>query len=265
MSVLQFDSELISIVCPARNAADYLPLAIQSVLNQSEKNWELLIIDDGSSDETHSLVREFQSKDPRIFLIRNEISSGVHAARNAGLGAAKGRWVAFLDADDEWVPEKLEKTIFFATENRSPLTFTGYRAMDVRGVRLGNPISVPQRVSYQELLTLNVIVTSSVIVDRALTGQITMRDVPASDFVCWLEILRSQDYGYGLSEALVRYRLTPGSLSRRKADVPRKIWRIYREVEMLPFFRSLRCLIAYLARSGRKYLEITRLLQRING
>ena len=259
MSVLQYDSELISIVCPARNAADYLPRAIQSVLDQSADNWELLIIDDGSSDETHSIAEAFESGDSRIFLIRNEISIGVQAARNAGLEAAKGRWVAFLDADDEWVPQKLEKTIFFAGKNRSPLTFTGYRAMDEHGSRLGSPISVPRRVSYQELLTLNVIVTSSVIVDRELTGDIKMRGVAASDFACWLEILRSQVYAYGLSEDLVRYRLTPGSLSRRKVRVPGKIWRIYREVEMLSFSHSLRCLIVYLSRSGRKYFEITRL------
>jgi teichuronic acid biosynthesis glycosyltransferase TuaG len=250
---------LISVICPARNSATYLAGATKSVLHQTIENWELLLIDDGSSDDTESIARAFASEDSRIFVIKNKVGLGVPTARNVGLEAARGRWVAFLDADDEWLPEKLEKTFSFARRNQSPLTFTGYRATDRGGLRLGSYIDVPETVDYRQLLTLNVIATSSVLVDRGLTGAIQMRDVSSSDFVCWLEILRKHKFAYGLSEDLLRYRLTPGSLSRNKARVPGKVWRIYREVEGLSFLDSLRSFLVYALKSGRKHFQMTRL------
>lgn len=246
-------------ILPARNSAAWLSAAVESVIRQTWQNWELRIIDDGSEDETRSIARTFASQDPRIFVVECDVGFGVSTARNMGLQAARGRWVAFLDSDDEWLPEKLDKTLSFAVENRSPLTFTGYRATDPNGSRLSSHIDVPETVDYRSLLTLNVIATSSVLVDRSVTGVIQMREVPSSDFVCWLEILKNHDFAYGLSEDLLRYRLTPGSLARNKTQVPRKIWRIYRELEGLSLLNSVRNLLVYALRSGRKYFQMTRL------
>jgi teichuronic acid biosynthesis glycosyltransferase TuaG len=167
--------------------------------------------------------------------------------------------VAFLDSDDEWLPEKLEKTVKFAQRNRAPLAFTGYRTLSSDGLRLGRFMRGPERVDWAELLTVNVIATSSALVDRALTGPIEMRNIASSDFVCWLKILKDHDFAYGLSEDLMRYRLTPGSLSRNKGRVPGKIWRIYRDVEMLSVLSSVKNFLIYALRSGRKYFQMTRL------
>lgn len=251
--------DLVSVICPARNSAAYLSRAIVSVIRQTWRNWELWVIDDGSSDDTELIARAFAAEDSRISVIKNEVGSGVPTARNIGLDAARGRWVAFLDSDDEWLPEKLEKTLAFAQENQSPLTFTGYRATDPSGLRLGRYTDVPHTVDYRRLLTVNVIATSSVLVDRALTGGIQMRDVSSSDFVCWLGILKKHQFAFGLSEDLLRYRLTPGSLSRNKARVPGKIWKIYREIEGLSILDSLGSFVIYALRSGRKHFQMTKL------
>lgn len=259
LSGFAYDSEIISIVCPAKNSENFLDRAIRSVLHQTLTNWELWVVDDGSSDDTGLIARAFAAEDSRIFVIKNEAGSGVPTARNIGLDAARGRWVAFLDSDDEWLPEKLEKTLAFAQENQSPLTFTGYRATDPSGLRLGRYTDVPRTVDYRRLLTVNVIATSSVLVDRALTGAIQMRDVSSSDFVCWLGILKKHQFAFGLSEDLLRYRLTPGSLSRNKARVPGKIWKIYREIEGLSILDSLGSFVIYALRSGRKHFQMTKL------
>lgn len=233
-----------------------MPRAIDSVRSQTQTNWELWIIDDGSIDESGAIARSFEQQDSRIHLIQNRVPLGVHNARNRGLEAARGRWVAFIDSDDEWLPTKLERTVSFAENKSSPLTFTGYRSIDTSGSRVGNYIEVPPIVDYTQLLTLNVIVTSSVLVDRKLTGAFAMRDVTASDFVCWLKILKEHKYAHGLSEDLVRYRLTPGSLSRNKLKVASKIWKIYRTEEKLNFFSSVRTLLTYVLKSGKKYLDM---------
>jgi teichuronic acid biosynthesis glycosyltransferase TuaG len=259
VKIVRYDPELISIVCPARDSSAYLARAIDSILAQTAKNWELLIVDDGSLDETGSIARCFASKDSRISVLANEVGLGVARSRNLGLDAARGRWVAFLDSDDAWLPEKLTKTVSFAKQNESPLTFTGYRASSPDGGEVGPYMDVPSRVNYRQLLTLNVIATSSVLLDRGLTGPIQMKDGPSSDFVCWLEILRKHELAWGLSEDLVRYSLTRGSLSRNKARVPGKIWRIYRSVENLSFSRAILNFITYAFRSGKKHLYMTKL------
>lgn len=258
MAQKNYVEDTISIVCPARNAQESLGQAIESVLSQTYGNWELLIIDDLSSDETESIARKYAAADSRISVRLNKGVGGAPRARNVGLRAARGRWVAFLDSDDAWLPDKLSKTLAFALEKQSPLSFTAYRAFSADGARVGRLMSVPERVDYRHLLTKNVIATSSVLLDRALTGPIEMRNVSSSDFVCWLEILRQHKFACGLSEDLLRYRLTPGSLSRNKIKVPSKIWKIYREREHFGVFKSSFLLLIYALRSGRKYFQMTR-------
>lgn len=255
----EYSEGLISVICPARDVQETLSRAISSVLGQTFENWELVIINDGSIDETESIAKKHAANDGRISILRNEGFAGVAAARNLGLKAARGRWVAFLDADDEWLPEKLLETLAFAEQRQSPLTFTGYRAMSPDGSQLGRFMRVPHRVNHRQLLTKNVIATSSVLIDRAMTGPIEMRNISSSDFVCWLELLSKNEYAWGLSEDLLRYQLTPSSLSRNKSEVPLKIWKIYRDVENFDVFKSAILLSLYAVRSGKKYLYMTRL------
>ena len=251
-----YRSDLVSVICPARNSSAYLARAIRSVAAQTFQSWELLIVDDGSNDETERIARSFEARDSRILVRRHHLATGVHEARNTALNEARGRWVAFLDSDDEWLPEKLERSISFAVEHESPLTFTGFRPMDTSGLRIGRYFEVPHTVNLSQIRTLNVIVTSSALVDRSMTGPIRMKNVVASDFACWLEILHNHKLAYGLSEDLVRYRITPKSLSRNKLNVPRKIWRIYRDVENLGLVSSALNLLLYVVRSGLKYIRM---------
>lgn len=224
---------LISIITPAYKAAGTLGDTVQSVLAQTYGNWEMLIAEDCSPDDTRAVAQQLAAGDPRIRVIAHETNKGPAQARNTAIAAARGRWLAFLDSDDYWLPEKLELTLAHAQSERAPLAFTGFRRISHDGTRTGRFIPVPAQVSYGQLLRNTVIATSTVLVDRRLVGEVVMRQTYYDDFACWLEILRPGRSAFGLNADLMRYRVLEGSVSRDKKRSALKVWKSYREIEHL--------------------------------
>ena len=246
--------DLVSIITPAYKAAATIDETIASVRAQTFGNWELLIAEDCGPDNTRELVREWQGKDERIRLIEPLQNGGPAAARNAALGQAKGRWIAFLDSDDAWLPAKLERQLAFHRANPgTKISFTGFRRMSAEGDRIGRYIAVPRWLDYSALLKNTAIATSTVIVDRHQTGNLMMKQTYYDDFACWLEILKSGGRAAGLNEDLMRYRMMSASVSRNKGNSAKQVWLAYRNIEKLGPAASAWNFAHYSARALLKY------------
>ena len=246
-------ADLVSIITPAYRAASYVGEAIQSVLAQTYSSWEMLIVDDCSPDDTRAVVKEWCARDSRIKLICQEKNGGPAAARNAALEAAQGRWIAFLDSDDVWMPEKLERQLKFHERVKAKISFTEFRRISADGINVGRLIKVPGRLGYQQLLGNTAIVTSTVLIDRALTGKFAMRRTYYDDFACWLQLLKAGGQAFGLHEDLLRYRVVGNSVSRNKSRSAKEVWNTYREVEGLNLVFSAWYFVNYAARGWLKY------------
>lgn len=250
---MAYDEDLVSIVTPAFKAAKYIGHTIASVQAQSYGNWEMLIVDDCSPDDTAAVVTTFSAADPRVRLIRQKHNGGPAAARNAAIREAKGRWLAFLDSDDLWLPAKLNHQVDFQRRHGVKLTFTEFRRISADGSRIGHLVRVPDRLDYQTLLGNTAIATSTVIVDRALAGDIEMKKIYYDDFGCWLDVLRAGGFARGIHEDLMRYRVVGGSVSRNKRRSAMEVWKIYREVERLGRLASAYHFSKYALRGALKY------------
>jgi teichuronic acid biosynthesis glycosyltransferase TuaG len=247
-------TDLVSIVTPAYKAAATINETIASVRAQTVGNWELLVSEDCGPDNTRELVREWQRRDERIRLIEPLQNGGPAAARNAALEQAKGRWIAFLDSDDIWLPTKLDRQLaFHQASPGTKISFTGFRRMSAEGDRIGRYISVPRRLDYKALLKNTAIATSTVIVDRHQTGNLVMKSTYYDDFACWLEILKSGGWAAGLNEDLMRYRMMSGSVSRNKGNSAKQVWLAYRNIEKLGPVVSAWNFAHYSARALLKY------------
>ena len=242
-----------SIVTPAYNAAAYLPATIESVLAQSFQRWEMLVVDDCSRDGTRALVEEYAARDARVRLIKQAKNGGPARARQAALDHAGGRYIAFLDSDDFWLPQKLERQLAFMASAGAALSHTAFRRISADGARTGRVIGVPGRLAYAQLLGNTAIATSTAIVDRATTGPFRMTETYYDDFALWLEITRRGFPAFGLDEDLMRYRVTGGSVSRNKLRSAMKVWRLYRDVERLPLGPAYWAFVRYAANAVRKY------------
>lgn len=245
-------TDLVSIVTPAYKASAFVGDAIRSVLAQSYPNFEMLVVDDGSPDDTAAKVAEFARQDDRIRLI-SQANAGPAMARQRALDHARGRYIAFLDSDDFWLPAKLERQLAFMAATDAPLTYTQFRRVDALGKRPGQLIEVPERLTYRELLGNTAIATSTAIVDLHKTGPLKMTKTYYDDFVLWLGILKGGTTARGLREDLMRYRVVEQSVSRNKFRSVVKVWRTYRDIEKLPAPYAAWCLTRYGANAVAKY------------
>jgi teichuronic acid biosynthesis glycosyltransferase TuaG len=246
-------SDLVSIITPAYRASKIIGQTIASVCAQTYANWEMLIADDCSPDGTREVVRHWILHEQRVRLLELECHGGPALARNAALQAAQGVWVAFLDADDLWLPTKIERSIAFATAENSPFVFTGFRRMSADGSRSGRYIGVPRRLGYRQLLGNTAIATSTVVLDRRVTGPIEMRNTYFDDFDLWLRILKQGHTARGLDEDLMRCRVMSQSRSRNKRHSAREVWRAYRGLERLTLPASLGYFSQYALHAVLKY------------
>lgn len=246
-------NNLVSIVTPAYNVERHLRETIESVLAQGYARWELIVADDCSKDGTPQIAREYEARDGRVRLLRLERNSGPAMARQAAIEAARGRYIAFLDSDDLWLPQKLERQLEFMRARTAGLGFTAFRRITLDGARVGRMIHVPARLGYRELLGNTAIATSTAIVDRALTGPIRMVKTYYDDFALWLEITRRGFAAHGLDEDLMRYRVVGGSVSRNKGRSALMVWRIYRQVEHLHLPAASWAFARYAVNALRKY------------
>lgn len=231
-------SPLVSIITPCYNAERFLPEHLASVAAQTWPHWEHVLVDDGSTDGTARILADAAAADPRRRVL-TQANAGAHAARNAALATASGRYIAFLDADDVWLPDKLAAQIGFMAERGVGMSYHWYRAIDVDGNLLSTePIWMPDAVDYAGYLRLNgTIGNLTVMIDRAATGPFTIPDMGAEDFALFL-ILLKRVTAQGLFRDLARHRVVPGSLSSNKVQAARWIWQVYREQEGIGVLRS---------------------------
>lgn len=248
-------TDLVSIITPAFRAASFIGETIKSVIAQTYPNWEMLIAEDCSPDDTREVIRQWALVEPRVKLVSMERNGGPALARNAALELAKGRWIAFLDSDDLWLPDKLERTIAHAQARQAALVFTGFRRISADGSATGRYVDVPYTLSYHQLLGNTAIATSTVMLDRNLVGEVRMKKTYYDDFSCWLQILKRGHLAFGLDEDLMRYRVMNQSVSRNKRRSALHVWRAYRDLEKLNLPLSLWYFSRYAIRGLLKYRQ----------
>lgn len=242
-----------SVVIPVYNGESYIEDCIRSVQLQTMRELEIIVVDDASTDGTPVLVANICQQDNRVRLIRNEYNQGVAEARNQGVGQAQADWVAFLDCDDAWLPEKLEKQFTFQQNSDARMLYTGATCMDSAGRDIGRSFRPPVRVSSEDLLIGNEIVCSTVLVEKALLAAHPMtQSCLHEDFICWLQILRDIGEAYGLPEALIRYRFAAHSKSRNKWKSAIMTWKSYAYLG-IPFLRRCRYFVLYALHGIKRY------------
>lgn len=232
-------SQLVSIITPAHNAKDFIHKTIQSVQWQTYANWEMIIVDDFSSDSTWEILTEIASKDERIRIFRLNKNKGAGYARNYALRRAKGVLVAFVDADDIWLPEKLDKQIYVMNKNDEAFVFSKYQLMSEDEIDIPQKINFPERVSYSDLLKSCSIGCLTVLIDTRKTGALRMPAISRTqDYALWLNVLRKGFTAYCVPEVLAKYRVRQNSISRNKLVKAKFQWFVYRKYEKLNLFKS---------------------------
>jgi len=225
-------NDLVSIITPSYNSKKYIKETIDSVKQQIYKNWEMIIVDDCSPDNSNFIIEKYSKKDSRIKLIKLEKNSGPAIARNRAIEAAKGRFIAFLDADDLWAPEKLEKHIAFMCKNNCALTYSYYDIIDENNNPLDHVIKPPLQLTYKDLLKTNYIGCLTAVYDTKIVGKVYMPLIrKRQDYGLWLKILKQIPYAYGIPEVLASYRLRKNSISSNKMNLLKYNYNLFREHE----------------------------------
>lgn len=248
-------NNLISIITPSYNSKRFIKETIDSVLSQTYQNWEMIIVDDCSDDNSVNYIRNLIKNDSRIKLITLEKNLGAAEARNKALEVAKGRYIAFLDSDDVWYPNKLEKQIAFMQKNNYAFSFTAYLPISEDGMKEYSLISVPDKIDYRGYCKNTIIGCLTVIIDREMTGDFRMPQIRSShDMALWLLIMKRGFKAYGLNEVLAKYRLVSTSNTAKKYKAVKDVWRVYREIERLSLVKSVWCFVHYLYNAIKKRL-----------
>lgn len=233
-------SDLVSIITPMYNSERFIEKTIKSVINQTYKNWEMLIIDDGSNDLSVSIVKSLAKKDERIKIVGRINNKGAANARNFGINKSSGRFLAFLDSDDIWFSQKLEEQISFMKSNKSALSYSSYQKIDEYDNSFGFVHIKNLKPTYQDLLKTNHIGCLTAMIDIKRTKQkIYMPLIKTRhDHGLWLSILSKGFTASGNPKVLAQYRYRRGSISFNKLKSAYYQWRLYRDIEKLNFFSS---------------------------
>ncbi|EEY39694.1 glycosyltransferase family 2 protein [Vibrio mimicus] len=244
---------LVSIITPSYNCSKIVHKTIESVRAQTYPNWEMIIVDDCSKDNSVEILKGYSEQDSRIRVIERQWNAGPAIARNVAIEESQGRFIAFLDSDDSWHPTKLEKQIPFMLANDIALSYTSYDKYDSDGKFLGSFVP-PSKLSYKDLLKSNSIGCLTAIYDSDLIGKMYMPNIAKrQDMGLWLRILKKIDYAYGMPDILADYlAVQANSVSSNKLSAAKYQWRLYREVEKLDFKTSARCFAHYAFRGYRK-------------
>lgn len=238
----------VSIITPSFNSEKYICMTIESVQNQTYQNWEMIIVDDCSNDRTCELVSEIEKKDSRIHLIRQENNGGAGKSRNRALAHSTGRFIAYLDADDFWLPKKLERQTAFMINNRCGFSCTSYKVIDDKGISLNKYVHMLPRVDYMGFLTNNLLQTVGIMVDTSIVDKkfLVMPDMRRrQDAATWLQVLKNGNDCFGFDEVLAQYRRTKNSLSSNKMKAVKGVWFLYRNIEHLSLIFSCYCFMRY--------------------
>lgn len=248
----------ISIVVPVYNAEKYIEKTIDMVRRQTFTDWELILVEDCSKDNSAVVLKRItdELQDSRIRVIYKEQNEGAAKARNTGIEAVNGRYLAFLDADDVWMENKLMDELAFMKEKQAAFVFTAYEFGDEEGNGTGKIVEVPKTLTYKKALSRTVIFTSTTLFDLSVLGKdlVKMPDVPSEDSATWWQILREGYVAYGYQKVTTIYRRPPKSLSSNKGKAIQRIWYLYRNVEKLSFFTSAVCFVGWAFRATLRRL-----------
>ena len=238
------DNIQVSVIMPAYNADGFIAQAIESIISQTRSDWELIIVDDCSKDRTAAITCSYVQKDPRIVFLQHQQNQGVAAARNSALEVAQGDYIAFLDSDDYWLSNKLEKQLAFMVDRGALICCSNYRRMDEKGNELG-VVEPPQSFHYKDLLKSNFIGNLTGVYNAKILGKVFFKSIKHEDYVAWLTVLRSGHCAYCIPEVLAYYRVYSQSTSSNKFRTIGWQWKIYRKEEQLNYFHSLYLMFFY--------------------
>lgn len=231
--------DLVSIITPTYNCRKFISATIDSVLNQTYKNWEMIIVDDCSIDNTMEIVRNYMEKDNRIRYFLLDENSGAAVSRSKAMELAQGKYMAFLDSDDWWTCNKLEKQVSFMESNSYAFTCTAYEQVDEELKSLNRVIKTKERTSYNGILLDCPVGNSTVMYNVEKLGKFIVPNIrKRNDDALWLQILKKEKYIYGMPDILTKYMIRNNSISSNKLDLVRYHWKLYREIEHLSILRS---------------------------
>lgn len=240
-------SSLVSIITPSYNSERFIGECIQSVIDQTYINWEMLIVDDASQDNSKELISLFSQNDKRIKTFFLEANIGAAAARNFAIRKTKGKYIAFLDSDDLWDPQKLEKQILFMHKNNIAFSYTTYESISEDGSRCINFIKALNKITYSGYLKNTIIGCLTVVINRKKTGDFEMPNIRSShDMALWLLIMKRGFDAYGLDENLAKYRIVYSSNTASKIKAAKDVWKVYRDIEKLSLLYSSWCFVHYI-------------------
>lgn len=243
---------LVSIIMPAYNAAKTIEKSIETVSNQTYSNWELIIVDDCSKDDTLEVLEKYK-ENSKIKVVVNEVNSKAAITRNNGLKLAQGQYVAFLDSDDLWIPTKLEKQVAFSKEQNAGFVFTSYSCVDENDKDMDRIIHVPRTISAMKLLGNTIIGCSTVLIDRAKIGDFEfIVNNKREDMFTWYLLLERGFLAYGMDEVMMKYRVASNSSSANKANMAKEYLRGLKDIAKLSFFRRMWCFGSYAFHAVKK-------------
>ena len=246
------EQKLVSIITPMYNAKRYIAETIESVQKQSYQNWEMIIMDDRSTDGSAEIVKKYAKEDARIRYFLEKEKSGVAKVRNDAMRQAKGRYLAFLDSDDLWKPEKLEKQLKLMKEKKCVFTYAACDVVDEYDISMSKVRHVPESINYKKLLWGNVIPCLTVLLDREAIGSFEMPRMGHEDYATWLTIFKRFPEAYATNEILPPYRINHDSVSANKIRTIGWTWNIYRKNQKLPVIPSFFYLLGHLTQAMRK-------------
>lgn len=241
------EKSLVSIITPSFNSEKFIAETIQSVQNQTYQNWEMIIVDDCSTDDTASIVQHFAENDKRIFFFQLNKNSGAGIARELALSKTQGDYIAFLDADDLWKPLKLEKQLQFLRDNKASFTFSFYDCIDEVGNPLNKRVEAPKNLSYRQLFFCNYVGNLTGIYEKNYFGKIAISTTrKRQDWMVWLTILKKVKKAKPVPESLAFYRIRDNSLSASKVDLLKHNFAVYRSFHDFNYASSLFIMVGFL-------------------
>ncbi len=231
--------KLVSIITPTYNCGKFIARTIDSVQAQTYQSWEMIIVDDRSGDNTKEIVEEYMKKDSRIKYHLLDVNSGAAVARTTAMKLAQGSYMAFLDSDDMWMPDKLERQIRWMEENDYAFSCTAYEQIDEEDNFLGKTIKTIKKTDYNRLLLDCPVGNSTVMYNVEKMGKFEVPNIrKRNDDALWLQMLKKEKYIWGMPDVLMKYRIRKNSISSNKFKVIKYHWILYREIEHLSVIRS---------------------------
>lgn len=247
---------IVSIITPCYNSSLFISNTIESVLSQSYSNWEMLIIDDCSTDNSADIINGFAEKDHRIRYFRTDKPSGSPSLpRNIGIENAKGKYIAFLDSDDIWLPDKLEYQVKYMSDNNYQFVYSDYEKIDENGERNNRIILMPPKSAFWDVIETCTIPCLTVMMAKEIIGNTKFKYIPKEDFAFWLDILKKGVIAHNVGKVLALYRESHKSRSANKFDMIKNQWTILRKVEGVKPIVATYFMVQYILNGLLKFVK----------